>query len=55
MECLLMSKGMYYKKQKEAYGYVAYYVWKTYPAEQRKALWHIRREAEMQPGEVMYA
>ena len=55
MECLLMSKGMYYKKQKEAYGYVAYYVWKIYPAEQRKALWHIRREAEMQPGEVMYA
>ncbi len=53
-ENLLMSKAKFYKKQNEAYGYMAFYMWKIYPSEQRKKLWLLRNEAKLQPGEVMY-
>ncbi len=51
---LLMSKAKFYKKQNEAYGYMAFYMWKIYPTEQRRMLWPIKHEAALQPKEVMY-
>ena len=51
---LLMSKAKFYKKQNEAYGYMAFYMWKIYPTEQRRILLSIRHEAALQPKEVMY-
>lgn len=55
IECLLMSKGRFYKKQNEAYGYIAYFMWKIYPVEQRKFLQQLKDENRLQPREVMYA
>ena len=49
-----MSKAKFYKKQNEAYGYMAFYMWKIYPTEQRRILLSIRHEAALQPKEVMY-
>ena len=54
-DSLLMSKSKFYKKQNEAYGYMAFYLWKIYPSEQRKRLLSARTEAAQQPKEVMYA
>lgn len=52
---LMMSRAKFYKKQAEAYGYMAFYMWKIYPMEQRRMLLRIKQEAELQPEEVMYA
>ena len=54
-ESLMMSRSMFYKKQNEAYGYMAFYIWKVYTEEQRKKLVYIKEEARLQPKEVMYA
>ena len=53
-DSLLMSKAKFYKKQNEAYGYMAFYMWKIYPMEQRRMLLPIKHEATLQPKEVMY-
>lgn len=53
-DSLLMSKAKFYKKQNEAYGYMAFYIWRIYPSEQRRMLWPLKHEAKLQPGEVMY-
>ena len=53
-DSLLMSKAKFYKKQNEAYGYMAFYMWKIYPTEQRRMLLPLKQEAKLQPKEVMY-